>query len=344
MSRLARFGRRQFARLHSLTSRQAIVLLGVGALCAGVAVASAADRRAVATTLLAVLLGAVLVGVLHLSRRIGGLHRIHQASMRDLRVVVDQLQRRVVATVEKERVAAAARHRDLTDVLARGERGGERITGALLREQIRETEAALQLFRDVAPRAPMPPSAGDGPGSADLLGLLHLVRNRRPGLTVTLGAGPAAVWLAYALEPTGGRVVAVEHERERAERTRALLAAHGLAALAEVVHAPLAEPRTGGDPGRWYDRTALAGLQDVDLLVVDGPAGLSTRDRVSVALRLLGPKLAGGAAVVVDDGPGARAGSAALEGSLPESPVVGRYTALAYVPPSEATTMTAVPS
>jgi predicted O-methyltransferase YrrM len=344
MSRLARLGRRQFARLHSLSSRQAVVLLTVGTLCAGVAVAAATDQRALATTLLAVLLGAVLAGVLHLSRRLGGLHRTQQASMRDLRVVVEQLQRRVVAAVEKERIAAGARHQELTGALARGERSGEHLTRLLLREQTQQIEAALQLFRDVTPRAPMPSPAAPGPEPTDLLGLLHLVRNRRPALTVTLGGGAAAVWLGYALEPTGHRIVAVEHEREQAERTRALLAAHGLSGLAEVVHAPLTELTLDERTVHWYDVPALKGLQDVDLLVVDGPAAAPTSDRVAAALHVLGPKLAGGAAVVVDDGPGARAGSVTLAGSLPESSVVGRYTALAYAPPSAETAMTAVPS
>jgi hypothetical protein len=55
------------------------------------------------------------------------------------------------------------------------------------------------------------------------------------------------------------------------------------------------------------------------------------------------PRLTADAAVVVDDGAGARAGVAALQASLPESSLVGRYTAPAYVPPPGAT-MTAVVS
>ena len=59
-------------------------------------------------------------------------------------------------------------------------------------------------------RAPMPP-AESGPDPSDLLGLLHLVRSREPKLVVALGAGPATVWLAYALE-SAGRLVIVEQD------------------------------------------------------------------------------------------------------------------------------------
>jgi hypothetical protein len=156
MSSLVRFGRRQSARLHSLSYRQAVGLLLMAAVCLGVAVASAAGRAAIATSLLAALLAGALAGVVHLSRRIGGLHRANQASVRDLRIVVEQLQRRVVAAVEKERLAAGDRHQELTEMLART----ERLTGRgadLLREQNREIAALVQLFQAVTPRAPMPP-------------------------------------------------------------------------------------------------------------------------------------------------------------------------------------------
>jgi hypothetical protein len=211
MSSLARFGRRQAKRLHSLTSRQAVGLLLIAAACAGVAVASALGRPGVAATLLAVLLGATLAGIVHLSRRLGGLHRAQQTSLQDLRVVVDQLQRRVIAAVEKERLTAGDRHQELTDAIARADRLTPSGAETLLRTQIGEIEALTQLFRAVTPRAVMPPAGSP----TDLLGLLHIVRDRRPGLVVALGAGVTGVWLAYALESTG-RLVVVEHDAERA--------------------------------------------------------------------------------------------------------------------------------
>ncbi|GAB1642609.1 class I SAM-dependent methyltransferase [Krasilnikovia sp. MM14-A1259] len=343
MSRLVRFGRSQVARLHGLTSRQGLALITIGVLCLGVAVASAAGQDAVAMTLLAGLLGAVLVGLLYVALRLGGLYRAHRVGMRDLRVLVEETQRRVVATLESERVAAATRHRDLTARLARDDRDVQEVTRLLLREQSAEAEAAYQVHRQVTPRAPMPFSADTGGSAADLLGLLHLVRTRRPAMAVTLGAGSAAVWLAYAVEAAGGHLVAVEHDRDTAEQVRALAAAHGMAQVAEVIHAPLSDSRPGSDTAGWYEWTALSELRDVDLLVVDGPAEMSAPRRVGAALRVFGPRLTGDAVVVVDDGPGAREANAGLGKPLPE-PVVGRFTALAYVPPPAATVTAAAPS
>jgi len=275
-----------------LSRRQVAGLLATAIVGLGVAVASAAGRAALATSLLALLLVAVPAGVIHLSRRLAGVGRANREAVGDLRVLVEQVQRRVIAAVEKERLAAGDRHQELTEVLSRAERLTGRGAELLLREQTREIEALFQLFQRVTPRAPMP--AGGALNPTDLLGLHNVAAARRPGLTVVLGgAGPAAVWLGYALAESGGRLVAVEHDLTRAEATRSALREHGLTTV-EVRHAPLAELTVEGRPVDWYDVDALDGLTGIDLLVVDGA------DRVAPALHVLGRRLADGGAVVVE--------------------------------------------
>jgi predicted O-methyltransferase YrrM len=312
----------QLRRLAGLGRRQAAGLLALGGLCLAVVVAAAAGQPAVAMSLLAVLLAAVLAGVVQLARRVGGLHRGHQASLQDLRVVVEQLQRRVVAAVEKERLTAGDRHLELTEALARAERLAGR-GPELLRAQHREIAALLQVFHTVTPRAPMP--AADA-GPADLLGLLHIVRRRRPELVVALGAGPLTVWLGYALEKAGGRLVAVEEDREAVDRIREMLLAHGLTAV-EIVHAPTTDLSVDGRTVDWYEVDALAALHDIDLLVVDGPASA-----LPPALHVLGRRLAPGAAVVVGETPDSAGRAAPRQGGpdalTPEPRLAGRYTAL----------------
>jgi len=148
----------------------------------------------------------------------------------------------------------------------------------------------------VTPRAPMP--AGGTLNPSDLLGLVTVAAARRPGLTVALGSGPATVWLGYALAEAGGRLVAVEHDPERAEATRADVQAHGLAGV-EVRLVPLAELTVDGKAVDWYDVDALDGLREIDLLVVDGSVAPAA-EAVAPALHVLGRRLAGAAAVVVD--------------------------------------------
>ena len=293
MRKLVRFGRRQAKRLIGLSSRQAAGLAVIGLLCLGVAAAALAGQAAIATVLLALLMAAVLAGVVHLSGKMAGLHRADQASIRDLRLVVDQLQRRVVGAVEKERLAAGDRHQELLETIARTERLTPAAAETLLRGQSHEIESLLQVFQQVKPRAPMP--VADTVTPTDVLSLMHLVRSRTPKLTVLLGAGPSAVWLGYALEK-GGRLVVVEHDAERAEQTRTLLRSHNLKAV-EVLHAPLTDLSVEGRTVDWYDVDALDTLADIDMLVVDGPGTEGT----APAMHVLGRRLADGAEVVVAD-------------------------------------------
>jgi predicted O-methyltransferase YrrM len=206
----------------------------------------------------------------------------------------------VIAAVERERLAAGDRHQELSETLARAERLTGRGAELLLREQSREIEAMFQLFRAVTPRAPMPTGGGLHP--TDLLGLVHVARERRPPLTVALGCGSSTVWLGYALAVGGGRLVAVDHDEGRVARVRSRLAEHGLAAV-EVRHAPLAELSVDGRTVDWYDVDALDGLADIDLLVVDGALTPAAADPLAPALHVLGRRLTPGAAVVVDDEP-----------------------------------------
>jgi predicted O-methyltransferase YrrM len=298
--RLLRFARRCAKRAAGLSARQISGMLVVGVLSAGVAVASVVGEAAVATCLLALLLAAVLAGVIHLSRRIGGVNRATQGSLRDLTRAVEQAQRRVLASVERERLAAGDRHQELTESLARTERLTGRGAELLLREQTREIEALVQLFQQVTPRAPMP--AGGPLNPTDLLGLVHVAGSRAPRLTVMLGSGPSTVWLGYALQGIGGRLVAVDHDAPRAEEVRGMLAEHGLTAV-EVRAASLAELSVEGRAVDWYDVDALDGLRDIDLLVVDGTIAPGAPDPLAPALHVLGRRLAGEAAVVVDEVP-----------------------------------------
>jgi predicted O-methyltransferase YrrM len=320
-----------------LSARQAAGLGVLAVICAGVAAAAVAGQAAVATCLLALLLVATIGGVVLLARRIGKMHRATQHAVGELRVVVEQLQRRVIASVEKERLAAGDRHQELTEAVARAERLTGRGAELLLREQSREVEALLQLFQQVTPRAPMPGGATLNP--TDLLGLVHAAHSRAPKLTVALGSGVATIWLGYALERDGGRLVAVDHDRSRADGTRALLGAHGLTAV-EVRHAPLAELTVDGRATDWYEVDALDGLRDIDLLVVDGSLAPSGPDALTPALHVLGRMLASDAAIVVDEAPnperfGAEGRVAPRQGGTAlttQRRLAGRWTTLAYSP------------
>lgn len=168
-------------------------------------------------------------------------------------------------------------------------------------DQLHNTEALLQLFRDFTPRAPMPPSGGWALDPVSLLELLFLVEEHRPQLVVELGSGTSSVWLGYALERNGGRLVSVDHDREFAERTRIMLTCHGLGGVAEVRLAPLQPLQVGQDELVWYDIAAVEDLTAIDLLLVDGPPMAVASMARLPALPVLETRLSDAAVVMLDD-------------------------------------------
>ncbi|MCO8271940.1 class I SAM-dependent methyltransferase [Actinoplanes sp. TRM 88003] len=226
-------------RLRSLTRRQVVSASGAGVLCVAVAAAALTGNVGLALTLLAVFFTILFAGLLLLARRLSGLQRIQRRQQTDARTVLDQTQRRLLAALEELVLHAGDRHGEVADRM-----------GA----QTRQVEAIVQLFQQVTPRAPMPPSGG----AADLLDVLHLIRTRRPRVVLELGGGASTVWMAYAIEEFGGRLVSLDPDARRVERTRATLAAHHLSETAEVREGPVSPE-------------GLADVHDVGLLVVGSP-------------------------------------------------------------------------
>ncbi len=323
-------------RLPNLSRRQVILLAGAAVLCAAVAGTALTGHLGVALTLLAVFLTGLVGGLLLLARRLAGLQQANRRAQADLRAVLEQTQRRLLGAVEEMMLNAGDRHRELTDTLAAQQRSAAHGTDHLLRAQSREVEAMVQLFQGFTPRAPMPSSGGFALNPTDLLDLLHLIRTRRPRLVLELGSGTSSIWIAYALEQTGGKLVSLDHDPGYADRTRAALAAHGLSGVAEVRDAPLRPVVLDGRSFPWYDVDALADLRGVDMLLIDGPPEKTGPDARYPAMRVLEDRLADAATVVFDDAHRHDEQLAlqrwvdTIEGLTQEGETLGRHAVLSY--------------
>jgi len=168
-------------------------------------------------------------------------------------------------------------------------------------ENVRETTAATQLVSLIGTDAPLPAMGGWAMEASALLTMFHLVRRHRPAMVLELGSGASTVVLGHAVRGYGGRLVSLDHDAAFAEATRAAVADHGLADVCTVRVAPLVDIPFGDGSARWYDPSALADLDSVGLLVVDGPPGASGPRARQPALHLLRDRLAPGAFVILDD-------------------------------------------
>lgn len=168
-------------------------------------------------------------------------------------------------------------------------------------EQIRETEALLQLYRDFAPRAPMPSAAGWALDPTGLLELTDLLAARKPKTVIELGSGTSSIWLGYLLERSGGRLISVDHEARFADHTRSIVERHGLAGSVEVRTAPLTTMTVGEETFEWYDTAIFSDLVGVDAVFIDGPPARTGKIARYPAMAALESILADDAVVVLDD-------------------------------------------
>ncbi len=161
---------------------------------------------------------------------------------------------------------------------------------------------ALEQIRDkFHVPGPLPDVGGWALDPTGLLWLIDEIERRRPAYVVECGSGTSTFWIAIALRQNGqGQVVSLEHHRKFAERTRSVLARHGLTDVAEIRHAPLVATQTPRGNFRWYDIDPEH-IGPIDLLVVDGPPGTMGPLARYPALPSLHRALTPGACILVDD-------------------------------------------
>lgn len=216
----------------------------------------------------------------------------HADRVRALRVRFEEAERRILAGTEVSRLSMEESVKKLNNQSTRASR-----------DTVLQVESLFQLFGDgrTSDRAPMPPTGGYALDAQSLLHLLHLIRSKRPRRILELGSGTSTIWIAYLCRELGIEFVSLDHLEEYAERTREGLRRHGLEDLVDLRVAPLETYDLDGQTFHWYSRDQLSNLDQIDVLIVDGPPQ-STGPRARFpAVPVLWDKLSATATVILDD-------------------------------------------
>ena len=173
---------------------------------------------------------------------------------------------------------------------------------SMLRRQERHVWETHNVFYTLAGGAPLPVPGGWA-ASTDLLGeVLRAIAAQRPQRVVELGSGLSTLVIAAALRSNGaGHLISIDAESDYAAATRAQLLRHGLTDWVEVRVAPLQEVSFEDGTRPWYDIAQLADLENIDLLLIDGPPTALRADIRYPALPYFWRRLSPGAIVLMDD-------------------------------------------
>jgi hypothetical protein len=97
------------------------------------------------------------------------------------------------------------------------------------------------------------------------------------------------------------RIVALEHDDKYAAVTERYLQECGVSGFAEVRRAALEPITIGSQVSDWYAVDAIEDLQDIGMVLVDGPPGATGPFARYPAMHLLAPRMAPVATVFLDD-------------------------------------------
>ncbi len=167
----------------------------------------------------------------------------------------------------------------------------------------RQLEALTSLFAVIKIRFPLPPLRlwVVSPDFATII--VTVVKQYKPKRILELGSGTSTVICGYALESSGhdGELVSLEHLPEFVESGQRIVDLHGFSSIAEIRHAPLKSLSLGEETYNWYAPGTIDDLQEIDLLIVDGPPESGDSSARYPALPMIFSRLADNAIILVDD-------------------------------------------
>ncbi len=290
-------------RVLTLLAELLVVLVLVAGLPIVLGVTAGADGAVIGLALAGIFVVLAVLGalLLRVTRLVASGERRDEAAQRDLRLLLEQGEELRTGNLEMDtmlrqqgrtlRSLPSAEPATEADVEASAEALGERV------------QAMINLFDMVHVTAAVP-AMSHWAASPDLvLWTVDTFLKDKPGLVVECGSGVSTLFLALAAKQYGvpTRIVALEHDRTYARRTREMLAHHGVAEFAEVRHAPLARTHLEDHETPWYDETVLSDLKGIGLLLVDGPPARTGPAARFPAIPILKDDLAETCTILVDD-------------------------------------------
>lgn len=166
----------------------------------------------------------------------------------------------------------------------------------------RQLEALQGLYVSLGLQRALPLTRGWAASPDFLQELAAHALDERPACVVECSSGTSTLVLARCMQINGkGKVYSLEHDPAYARRTRRQLELHGLADWATVIDAPLMTQAFGSREQPWYDSSALASIEAIDMVVIDGPPQAVGDAARYPAGPVLFPRLAPAAAVFLDD-------------------------------------------
>lgn len=167
------------------------------------------------------------------------------------------------------------------------------------RSDTNQIESTLWIYSKFTPTLPLPPMRDIAASPDFLKEILHQVIIGTPQVIVEVGSGVSSIILSEYLRQNDSSInhIALDHLELYADQTRKKI----LNSKSRIVFAPLKEYTLNGKIWQWYDIECLSEIEQIDLLIIDGPPEYIQKLARYPALPLLREKISNKTVIVLDD-------------------------------------------
>jgi predicted O-methyltransferase YrrM len=135
--------------------------------------------------------------------------------------------------------------------------------------------------------------------AAAIATLCKTIELNRPNLVLELGSGLSTIVIASILRKNGGMLISIDHDPIYAEKTKEYLIANGLLDFVDLRLSRISA--CNNKSGVWYDESVFEDINDINVLIIDGPPATISGDIRMHALRVLSARMALGGYIIFDD-------------------------------------------
>ena len=169
----------------------------------------------------------------------------------------------------------------------------------------KQIESLTWLVSHMALTYSLPPLRGWAASPDVLLSLHEFIREIKPRVVVEFGSGASTLVILDALKQNGiGKLYSFDHSEHYSNKTKRYVLREDLDSYIDFFVSPLTpwsgKHLNGLTENLWYDLND-SNLNNIDLMFVDGPPGITCKYSRYPALAELHKKMAKGATIFVDD-------------------------------------------
>ena len=171
-----------------------------------------------------------------------------------------------------------------------------------IKQSYRQLEILITLYNDLNITQVMPKTNAldDYAANPDFLVLINdLIKENKPKTIIEAGSGVSTLIVAYSLKKySDGKIFSLDHEKKYADLTRRGIKKHNLHNYADIIYSPLI---SYNNKYLWYDINLLPNIENIDLLIIDGPPSKVAKNSRYPAIPILIDILKKDSIILFDD-------------------------------------------